>query len=202
MGEASVLLFQPMRFIQFAASFAILAGSVFAQTRDRDLSSFGAAERQSAIEAAVAAQQRASESGKAQQPTAPKVATREELLRPPSQGGDLLPARTFQTGDGFARIQRRGRGLDFTFNDSPFEEAIAEISRTFDVVITYAGDPDRRIIGRYGNIRTAGELLALLTDMTDLIVVVTQRGFIVQQVDSPRLPTLKLDDVLLGRAGG
>lgn len=174
-----------MRPYRIAIVLAVLLPLACAQAQDRDLSSFGST--------ATAAEEKVP--AKAPQSSQPKVLSKADLLAPPS--ASLLPARTFPAGNGYAKIQSRGRGLDFTFNDARFADAITEISKTFDCVISYAGDPDRRIVGRYGNIRSAGQLLALLTDMSDLVVVVTQRGYIIQQLDSARIPTLKLDDVLL-----
>lgn len=180
-----------MSLLRLTLVLAVLTPVAFAQvggvaaSSDRDLSFFGSVGRTEA---------KAPETGAAKARTEPKVSSRADILALPGAG--ILPARTFPAGNGFSKIQSRGRGLDFTFNDARFADAITEISNTFDVVISYAGDPDRRVIGRYGNIRSPGQLLALLTDMTDLVVVVTQRGFIIQQLDSSRIPTLNLDDVI------
>ena len=171
----------------FRLSLACAVLLPLARAEDRDLSSFGSPTTPPALAKTLVAPQ-------TKVATEPKVSSRADLLAPPT--ASVLPPRTFSAGNGYAKIQSRGRGLDFTFNDARFADAITEISRTFDCVISYAGDPERRVIGRFGNIRSAGQLLALMTDMTDLVVVVTQRGYIIQQLDSARIPTLKLEQVL------
>ncbi len=179
MKITSSTTFMKMRPAAIVLLFAMLLIPVLGQ--DRDLSTEG-------TPAPVQPEKPVAPKQEAQ---AAKVSSKADLLAPM-----LMPARTFQNGNGFTRIAKRGRGLEFHFTAAKMNEVVREIAKVFDCVVVYAGDPERTLTDNYVNITSAAQLLSLITDMTDLVVVYTQRGFIIQQLDSPTIAEVKFSDVV------